>query len=106
MARGHFSSYLKPVGIHQFFYLQPLRDCTISCLLSSFLYHGPDHLPCLELLEALFSVETVTDNVDLWTAMARDLRVLLDTKVNTEIRLGRFAYGTPVPLGSWSSFFP
>ncbi|EER07399.1 hypothetical protein Pmar_PMAR020564 [Perkinsus marinus ATCC 50983] len=80
----------------------PLRDCTISCLLSSFLYHGPDHLPCLELLEALFSVETVTDNVDLWTAMARDLRVLLDTKVNTEIRLGRFAYVVTELTATWS----
>ncbi|KAF4724419.1 hypothetical protein FOZ63_000797, partial [Perkinsus olseni] len=55
-------------------------------------HHGPDHLPCLRLLEALFSVESVTDNVDLSAAIARDLRVLLDTRVHTELRLGRFAH--------------
>ncbi|KAF4665020.1 hypothetical protein FOL46_003905 [Perkinsus olseni] len=82
----------RPRPLAGFLSAQPLRDCTIHCLLNSFLLHGPDHLPCLRLLEALFSVESVTDNVDLSAAIARDLRVLLDTRVHTELRLGRFAH--------------
>ncbi|KAF4677220.1 hypothetical protein FOL47_002783 [Perkinsus chesapeaki] len=80
----------------------PLRDSTINCLLASFLHHGPDHLPCIRLLETLFTADTITDSVDLPLAAARELRVLLDTKVNSEIRLGRFAYAVILLTGESS----